>query len=171
MANSKEREQISVPIDAELRAAIERAAKAEHRTVASLVRHLVAQALEHEQTEAMTDHPLFAASRAMLKTTAELLDRLEAQVAAVQSLADQAEAARAAMADERLEHEQALAAMTQQQISDHQARQQELRVQEAALWESQRAVDEKDLRADAKVRMAEMRAADLSNRLHGIGAA
>jgi uncharacterized protein (DUF1778 family) len=46
MASKETREQLSVPIDGELKAAIERAAKAEHRTVASLVRHLVATALE-----------------------------------------------------------------------------------------------------------------------------
>jgi hypothetical protein len=48
MANEKEREQLSVQIDPELRAAIERAAKAEHRTVSGQVRHLVAKALESE---------------------------------------------------------------------------------------------------------------------------
>jgi len=49
MANAKEREpQLSVQIDHELRAAIERAAKAEHRTVSGQVRHLVAKALESE---------------------------------------------------------------------------------------------------------------------------
>jgi CopG-like RHH_1 or ribbon-helix-helix domain, RHH_5 len=51
MAN-KEREQISVPIDGELKAALERAAKAEHRTVANLVRHIVAQALENQRVAA-----------------------------------------------------------------------------------------------------------------------
>jgi hypothetical protein len=52
MANAKEREQISVPIDGELKAAIERAAKAEHRTVASWLRHLAATALENQQVAA-----------------------------------------------------------------------------------------------------------------------
>jgi uncharacterized protein (DUF1778 family) len=53
MANSaKEREQLSVPIDAELKAALERAAKAEHRTVANFVRHVVALALENQQVAA-----------------------------------------------------------------------------------------------------------------------
>jgi CopG-like RHH_1 or ribbon-helix-helix domain, RHH_5 len=51
MAN-KDREQLSVPVDAELKAALERAARAEHRTVASLVRHLVATALENQQVAA-----------------------------------------------------------------------------------------------------------------------
>jgi len=47
MANSRERrEQISVPLDPALRAAIERRAEAEHRSVASLIRHIVATALE-----------------------------------------------------------------------------------------------------------------------------
>jgi len=47
MANAKERrEQVSVPLDSELRAAIERRAQAEHRTVANWIRHTVAQALE-----------------------------------------------------------------------------------------------------------------------------
>jgi hypothetical protein len=49
---TKDREQLSVPVDAELKAALERAAKAEHRTVASLVRHLVATALENQQVAA-----------------------------------------------------------------------------------------------------------------------
>jgi hypothetical protein len=49
MANMKEgRDQLSVAIDPELRAAIERAAKAEHRTVSGQVRHIVAKALENQ---------------------------------------------------------------------------------------------------------------------------
>ncbi len=39
------REQISVPIDPDLRAAVERAAEAEHRTVAGQIRHWIAAAL------------------------------------------------------------------------------------------------------------------------------
>jgi hypothetical protein len=47
MANTQDRrQQISVPLDSELRAAIERRAQAEHRTVANLIRHIVAQALD-----------------------------------------------------------------------------------------------------------------------------
>jgi len=46
-AQRREREQICVPVDPGLRAAIERAAQSEHRTVASLVRHVLATALEH----------------------------------------------------------------------------------------------------------------------------
>jgi hypothetical protein len=38
---------------------------------------------------------------------------------------------------------------------------------EAALVERERTVEEKAQRAEATMRMAEMRAADLSNRLHG----
>jgi predicted transcriptional regulator len=49
---TKDREQLSVPVDAELKAAIDRAAKAEHRTMANLVRHIVAQALENQQVAA-----------------------------------------------------------------------------------------------------------------------
>jgi hypothetical protein len=39
------RKQISVPVDPDLRAAIERAAEAEHRTVAGQIRHWVMAAL------------------------------------------------------------------------------------------------------------------------------
>jgi hypothetical protein len=48
MANTTTRQQLSVQIDPEVRAALERAAKAEHRTVSGQVRHLVAKALESE---------------------------------------------------------------------------------------------------------------------------
>ncbi|MGH6676768.1 MAG: TA system antitoxin ParD family protein [Xanthobacteraceae bacterium] len=41
----KDREQISVPIDADLHAAIESAAEAEHRTVAGQIRHWITAAL------------------------------------------------------------------------------------------------------------------------------
>jgi len=52
MANAKEREQISVPVDAELKAALERAAKEQHRSVANLVRHICATALENQRVAA-----------------------------------------------------------------------------------------------------------------------
>ena len=53
MANSQERrQQISVPLDAGLRAAIEHRAREEHRTVASLIRHIVAKALEDQGEQA-----------------------------------------------------------------------------------------------------------------------
>jgi hypothetical protein len=49
MANSRERrEQISVPLDPAFRAAIERRAQAEHRTVANLIRHIVANDFEKQ---------------------------------------------------------------------------------------------------------------------------
>jgi hypothetical protein len=49
MANSQDRrDQISVPLDPALRAAIKRRAAAEHRTVANLIRHIVAMALENQ---------------------------------------------------------------------------------------------------------------------------
>ncbi len=52
MANTKEREQLSVTLDSELRAALERAAKAEHRTVSGQVRHIVAKAFENREVAA-----------------------------------------------------------------------------------------------------------------------
>lgn len=52
MAQPQERrEQISVPVDPDLRAAIERAAEAEHRTVAGQIRHWIAAALAGQPTE------------------------------------------------------------------------------------------------------------------------
>lgn len=45
MAAEKQREQISVTLDRELREEIERVAAAEHRSVSAQVRHLVAVAL------------------------------------------------------------------------------------------------------------------------------
>jgi predicted DNA-binding protein len=47
-AQERQRAQISVPIPAELRQRLELAAQRDHRSVASLVRHLVAQALEQQ---------------------------------------------------------------------------------------------------------------------------
>jgi predicted DNA-binding protein len=52
MASQKHRrEQVSVPLDPALRQQLELAAQRDHRTIASYVRHVVAQALE-QQTEA-----------------------------------------------------------------------------------------------------------------------
>jgi hypothetical protein len=50
MANAKrrEREQVTVALDGELRAAIERAAAQEHRTLSGQIRHLVQTALERQ---------------------------------------------------------------------------------------------------------------------------
>jgi hypothetical protein len=54
MTTSKERrhDQICVGLDPELRAALERAAAADHRTVSGQVRHLLATAFEQEQRAA-----------------------------------------------------------------------------------------------------------------------
>jgi hypothetical protein len=46
------RDQISVPIDPDLRAALARVAAAEHRTIAGQVRHFVVKALEQQQAAA-----------------------------------------------------------------------------------------------------------------------
>jgi len=46
-AQRREREQITVPVSSDLRATLERVAQSEHRSVASLVRHVLATALEH----------------------------------------------------------------------------------------------------------------------------
>jgi hypothetical protein len=48
-ATERSREQISVKLDAELMAAVERAAAAEHRTVSAQVRHFVACMIEARQ--------------------------------------------------------------------------------------------------------------------------
>jgi hypothetical protein len=47
MANAK-REQVTVTLDPELRAAIKRAAEAEHRSMSNQIKHLVARALEQQ---------------------------------------------------------------------------------------------------------------------------
>jgi len=53
MASAQERrEQVSVPIDADLRRAIERAAAEEHRSVAGQIRHWIANGLASQQHEA-----------------------------------------------------------------------------------------------------------------------
>jgi hypothetical protein len=49
MASTKD--QISLPVDAALRAAVERAAQSEHRTVAGQIRHWIATALDRAATE------------------------------------------------------------------------------------------------------------------------
>jgi hypothetical protein len=53
MANKerREREQISVTLDRELRAALERAAQEEHRTLSNQVRHWIAQAVANHGDE------------------------------------------------------------------------------------------------------------------------
>jgi hypothetical protein len=48
------REQISVPINRELRQAIERVAEAQHRTVAGQIRHWIASGLNHDMAERVT---------------------------------------------------------------------------------------------------------------------
>jgi hypothetical protein len=45
------REQISVPVDSDLRAAIERAAEAEHRSVAGQIRHWIANGLANQAAD------------------------------------------------------------------------------------------------------------------------
>jgi hypothetical protein len=49
MSKEKPRDQISVKLDPELRAAVEQAAQAEHRTVSAQVRHFVACMIEARQ--------------------------------------------------------------------------------------------------------------------------
>jgi len=48
----REREQLTVPVDPQFRAAIEQAAEREHRTVAGYIRHIVASALEQRDQAA-----------------------------------------------------------------------------------------------------------------------
>jgi hypothetical protein len=48
---SKRREQVSVPLDAELRAFVERAAERDDRPVASWIRHLVAEARRRSEQQ------------------------------------------------------------------------------------------------------------------------
>jgi predicted DNA-binding protein len=53
MATSEQRrDQISVPLDPELRERLELVALREHRTIASYVRHVVVKALEQQQAAA-----------------------------------------------------------------------------------------------------------------------
>ena len=50
MTNAQERkDQVSVPIDAELRLAVERAAAQEHRSVAGQIRHWIVNGLAAQQ--------------------------------------------------------------------------------------------------------------------------
>lgn len=46
------REQVTVPLDPALRAALEQAASREHRSIAGLIRHIVAIALEQRDQAA-----------------------------------------------------------------------------------------------------------------------
>jgi uncharacterized protein (DUF1778 family) len=50
-SQERQREQITVPVDADLRHRLEQAAERDHRTIASFVRHVVECALD-EQSEA-----------------------------------------------------------------------------------------------------------------------
>jgi predicted transcriptional regulator len=45
------KDQVSVPLPAELRAFVERIAQAEDRSVANVIRHLIAQAARQQRTE------------------------------------------------------------------------------------------------------------------------
>jgi hypothetical protein len=49
---SREKSQVSVKLDPELRAAVEQAAHAEHRTVSAQVRHWIASMVEARQPTA-----------------------------------------------------------------------------------------------------------------------
>lgn len=51
-SQEQRREQITIPIDNALRQRLEQAAERDHRTIASYVRHVVAQALEQQQAAA-----------------------------------------------------------------------------------------------------------------------
>jgi predicted DNA-binding protein len=51
-SQERQREQITVPVDAELRQRLEQAAERDHRTIASYLRHVVTQALERQQAAA-----------------------------------------------------------------------------------------------------------------------
>jgi hypothetical protein len=51
MSNNKRREQVTVPMPAELRAFIEREAERQDRTVAGQIRHLVAEAARQSENQ------------------------------------------------------------------------------------------------------------------------
>ena len=51
MAKDRREHQVSVTLDRELRAALERAAEAEHRTVSGQIRHLVAKVYEDQSAD------------------------------------------------------------------------------------------------------------------------
>jgi len=52
MANVKRREQVSVTLDPELRAAVKRAAEAEHRSLSNKIKDIVAKAVFENHEEA-----------------------------------------------------------------------------------------------------------------------
>jgi hypothetical protein len=49
MANGRRENQVSVTLDPSLRAALERAAEADHRTIAGQIRHIVASTIEEQR--------------------------------------------------------------------------------------------------------------------------
>jgi predicted DNA-binding protein len=51
-SQEQRREQITIPVPAELRQRLELAAQRDHRTIASYVRHVVVQALEQREAAA-----------------------------------------------------------------------------------------------------------------------
>jgi hypothetical protein len=97
----------------------------------------------------------------------ERAQKLQAAAAEARDAREALAREQAGMAVARVEHEHALANATSRHQQECEARRRELRAQESDLAERERAVDEKSQRAEATMRAVEMRAADLSNRLHG----
>jgi hypothetical protein len=75
-----------------------------------------------------------------------------------------------ALALRRAEHAQAMDGLSAKQQAEHEARLREAQRLMAAAETLNREADEKLQRAHDVMHAAEMRSADLSNRLHGIGA-
>jgi hypothetical protein len=118
-----------------------------------------------------TEHMDLEAEAAMLEALVRDVHALPGRISRARQIAQEADAkAKAA----ELAHHGALSAhrlamdeVTARQVVEHESRKRELAVQSAELAERERAVEEKDQRATARLRDAENRAADLSNRLHG----
>jgi chromosome segregation ATPase len=111
--------------------------------------------------------PSIAAARGILADADRALEQAERQLEKVRAEIDAANRAKGELVAERAEHEHALANATARHQQECEARRRELRAVESDLAARERAVEEKSQRADATMRAAEMRAADLSNRLHG----
>ena len=107
----------------------------------------------------------------MLRITGEWLDRVERQLAEVRAEIKQANQTKGQLVAEEAAHKQRLADADAAHKTKCAMRERELSNREAAPVEREREADAALKKAADRERMVEMRSADLSNRLHGIGAA
>jgi hypothetical protein len=104
---------------------------------------------------------------ALARDVAAMPARIKRAREAAQAAQDEANQRRGQLAAERAGHMAAIDEADAAHRARCAERERDLQRREAAVTELAREAEEKTRRAEATMRMAEMRAADLSNRLHG----